>query len=361
MIPYSRQRIDDEDVAAVSQVLRGAWLTTGPAVAEFEAALCEATGARHAVAVNSGTAALHIALLAAKIGVGDSVATTTISFSASANAASYVGADLRLVDIHPDTWNLDGAAVPDVDAVIAVDFTGRPFDVSSLANRPRVVIRDAAQSLGGATASARVGKCDDVDMTTFSFHAVKSITTAEGGAVTTNDAELAARLRRFRSHGIDHSLTQDSWSYDIVELGWNYRLPDVLAALGASQLRKLERFVAERTRIVNRYREMLADDPRIELPPPLDARIRSAHHLFPVLVDDRERVFDHLRRAGIGVQVHHVPIHRLAIHRHLGDPADFPVAERYYARTLSLPVFPGLSRGDQDRVIEVLRGAVSEA
>ncbi len=356
MIPYSRQSIDDDDVDAVAAVLRSDFLTTGPAVADFETALAAEVGARHCVAVNSGTAALHLALLAGKIGPRDVVATSTISFSASANCARYVGADVSLVDIEPATLNLDLAAVGTVDALVAVHFAGLPVRLDRLAARPRVVIEDAAQALGARTPDGPVGNCARSDMTTFSFHPVKTITTGEGGAITTNDDNLAERLRRLRSHGIRREGDHAPWEYDIEELGHNFRLPDVAAALGRSQLRKLERFVVRRNELAARYRALLAELPDVQLPPREPDATRHAHHLFVVQIPDRDLVYDRLRADGIGVQVHHVPIHRLAIHRNLGV---YPNADRYYDRALSLPLYPDLDEPTQDRIVERLAAAMA--
>jgi perosamine synthetase len=268
VIPYSRQQVDEDDIAAVAAVLRGDWLTTGPAVTTFEDDLARAVGAKHAVAFTSGTAALHGATAAARLGPGDLVATSALSFAASASCARYVGADVTFVDIDPDTLNLDPAGVPaEADALVAVHFAGLPVDLGALPHRPRVVIEDAAHALGAATDDGPVGSCARSDMCVLSFHPVKAITTGEGGAVTTNDDDLADRLRVFRSHGIRHKPEVGGWYYEIEEIGFNYRLTDIQAVLGSSQLRKLDAFIDRRNEIAARYRELLADDEAIELPP----------------------------------------------------------------------------------------------
>lgn len=357
MIPYSRQEIDDDDIAAVVDVLRGDFLTTGPTIDAFEQALVHYTGARHAVVMANGTAALHAALAAADIGEGDTVATTTISFSASANCARYVGAGVRLVDIDPATRNIDLARLPPCEALIAVHFTGLPVDLAGLEQRPRVVIEDAAQALGAHTPDGPVGNCAHSDMTTFSFHPVKSITTGEGGAVTTNDDKLAERLRRFRSHGIVRTDEHHPWAYDISELGHNFRLTDIQAALGLSQLAKLDRFVDARRALADRYRELLSGVDEVTLPPMVPRGFRSAWHLFAVEVPDRLRVYTELRAAEIGVQIHHVPIHTLTIHSGAA-PDGCPAADRYYAGTMSLPLFPSLSHEQQNDIVAKLVSSV---
>lgn len=351
MIPYGHQLIDDDDIAAVVEVLRSEWLTQGPRVAEFEANFAHAVGARFAVAYSSGTAALHGACAAARLGAGDRVVTSPLSFAASANCARYVGADVDFVDIDPSTLNLDLARVPDCDALVAVHYAGLPLDLGGLKPRPRVVIEDAAHALGAATPDGPVGNCAHSDLACFSFHPVKSITTGEGGAVTTNDEALAERLRTFRHHGIRPTPERGGWAYDVEEIGTNYRLTDLQAALGTSQLRKLPRFVDRRNALAARYRELLTDLP-IELPPAAPNGWRHAYHLFPVQVDDRRRVFDGMREAGVGVQVHYEPIYRLAAYG--GDPSRFPRTEAVTARLLSLPMHAGLTDAQQDTVVEAL-------
>ncbi|GIU85793.1 MAG: UDP-4-amino-4,6-dideoxy-N-acetyl-beta-L-altrosamine transaminase [Acidimicrobiia bacterium] len=355
MIPYGRQSIDDDDVAAVVAVLRGDRITQGPAVERFEDALRAVTGARHAIAFASGTAALHGAMWAAGIGPGDTVATSPLSFHASASCARYVGASVRFVDVDPDTLNLDVGAVPECDALVAVHYAGLPVDLAALARRPRVVVEDAAHALGATTPDGPVGNCARSDMCVFSFHPVKTVTTGEGGAVTTNSDGLAERLRRFRSHGIRPAPEHGGWAYDIDELGHNFRITDLQCALGTSQLAKLERFVTRRNELAARYRALLADAP-LELPPAAPPGWRHAYHLFPVRVADRRRVYEAMHAAGIGVQVHYVPIYRLTAYARLGHrPADFPGTERAYAGLLSLPLFPGLTEADQDAVVARLR------
>jgi UDP-4-amino-4,6-dideoxy-N-acetyl-beta-L-altrosamine transaminase len=359
-IPYGRQWIDDDDVAAVVAVLRGDWLTQGPAVEAFEDALRAVTGARHAVCLSSGTAALHAACWAAGLGPGDVVATSPLSFAASANAARYVGAEVAFVDVEPDTWNLDPSRVPaDAAAVVAVHYAGLPVDLRRLSRRPRVVIEDAAHAIGAVTPDGPVGNCAHSDLCCFSFHPVKTVTTGEGGAVTTNDDALAERLRRFRHHGIVARPDEGGWVYDIPELGYNYRLTDVQAALGTSQLAKLERFVARRNELAGRYRALLVDLD-VGLPPAAPAGFRHAYHLFPVHVAHRRRVYDHLRRNGIGTQVHYVPTYRFGAYSSQRARA-LPHTDALYAGLLSLPLFPALRHDDQDRVVAELAAALEAA
>lgn len=361
MIPYGRQVVDDDDVAAVVAVLQGDWLTQGPHVAAFEARLCQKTGAQHAVAFSSGTAALHAAAHAAEVRAGDLVATSPLSFVASANCARYVGADVEFVDIDPSTLNLDPAQIPaEADALVAVHYAGLPLDLSSLPRRPPVVIEDAAHALGAVTPDGPVGNCAHSDMCCFSFHPVKAVTTGEGGAVTTNSPDLAERLRRFRHHGIRPSAAAGGWMYDIDELGYNYRLTDIQAALGTSQLAKLDRFVDRRNELADRYRRALASFTGVTLPPEAPPGARHAYHLFPVQVHDREEVYRELRARDIGVQVHYVPTYRLTAYAGPGQsPVDFPHTEAAYNGLLSLPVYPALSDADQDIVIDALTEVVT--
>ena len=359
MIPYGHQSIDDDDIRAVVEVLKSDWLTQGPSIVQFEEALAAATSARFAVAFANGTAALHGACAAAGLGPGDVAVTSPLSFAASASCARYVGAAVRFVDIDPQTLNLAPERVPGgVDALIAVHYAGLPVDLTRLTQRPRIVIEDAAHALGAQTPSGPVGNCSHSDMTTFSFHPVKAITTGEGGAVTTNSPELAERLRSFRNHGIERRPELGGWYYEIAELGYNYRLTDIQAALGTSQLSKLGRFVAERQRLAERYRVLLAGLP-VELPPQPEPGWSHAFHLFPIRVSDRVRVFDHLRSAGIGVQVHYIPIYRHPIYRASGyEDSAFPATEEAYEHLVSLPIFPALCDSDQDLVVAALKEAL---
>jgi len=355
MIPYGRQSIDEDDVAAVADVLRGDWLTTGPAIGALEDAIAERVEARFAVAFTSGTAALHGAAATAGLGPGDLVYTSPLTFMASANCARYVGATPALIDIDPQTWNLDTTAVPDdADGLVAVHYAGLPIDLESLSRRPRVVIEDAAHSLGAHTPNGPVGNCAHSDMTCFSLHPVKPITTGEGGLVTTNDSQLAEALRRFRNHGIEQKPEEGGWYYEIATEGFNYRLTDIQAALGLSQLEKLGWFIERRNQIAQRYRDLLVET-SVGLPPRAPEGYLHGYHLFPVLVEDRRRVFDAMRSAGFGVQVHYVPIHHHPISKDIGaKTGDYPVCDRVYDRLISLPMYPALTDAEQDRVVDSL-------
>ena len=360
MINYGRQSIDEDDIAAVVEVLRGDWLTQGPAIDRFEEAVAEYTGARHAVAFSSGTAALHGATHAAGLGPGDVVATSPLTFMASANAARFVGASPTLVDINPLTWNIDVSRIgPSLSAVIPVHFAGLPVNLADLsADTPSIIIEDGAHALGAQTPDGPVGNCARSTMCCFSFHPVKPVTTGEGGVVTTNDDALAEGLRMFRSHGIVRRPDQGGWYYEIGELGFNYRMTDLQAALGASQMRKLDRFIGRRNEIAARYRDLLADLP-IDLPPAAPPGSVHGHHLFPILVDDRRRVFDGLLAAGIGVQVHYVPVHHHPVSADIKLPAHgLPECDRVYERILSLPIHAELTDCQQDQVVEALRSLV---
>lgn len=363
MLRYAAQTLDDADRYAVDQVLRGDWLTTGPTVAQFEQALCDHTGAAYAVAVNSGTAALHAAAAAAGIGPGDEVIVPAISFVASANCVLYQGAVPVFADLSPDTLNIDPAAVerhlgPETRAIIAVDFAGHPCDYNALrelaAAHRLPIIADAAHALGAIHPAGPVGTL--CEFTTLSFHPVKHITTGEGGAVLTDDLQSARRMRSFRHHGIDLDLhargTSNSWEYDVIALGFNYRIPDINCALGISQLRKLDAWIARRRQIAAAYDEALAGCPMLDLPRER-AGCKSAWHLYVVRLNlsrirvDRARVFAALRAENIGVNVHYIPIPWMTQYAHLGYArGHWPIAEREYERILSLPLYPAMT--DQD-------------
>jgi perosamine synthetase len=358
-ISYGRQTVDEADIESVVHVLRGDWLTQGPTIESFEQAVADYVGARHAVAFSNGTAALHGAAAAAGLGPGDTVVSSPLTFMASLNCARFVGATPALVDIDRTTWNLDlDLLLEDADAVVAVHYAGLPVDLGSMRRRPRVVIEDAAHALGAATPDGRVGNCARSDMCCFSFHPVKPITTAEGGMVTTNDDELADRLQRFRNHGIVRRPDLGGWYYEISEVGYNYRLTDVQAALGLSQMSKLDAFIERRNALADRYRRLLADSPCV-LPPEAPAGFVHGYHLFPILVADRRRVFDALRDAGVNVQVHYIPVHHHPVSRDIGlSPGDLPVCDEVYEQLISLPIHPSLSDDDQDYVVDCLRQVV---
>lgn len=373
-IPYGRQLIEEDDIQAVTDVLRGDWLTTGPAVTEFEDAFAEVCDVPHAVAFSSGTAALHGAAYAAGLGPGEELVTSAMSFAASANCGAYVGATPRFADIERETWNISPRTLEPVlgertRAVVPVHFAGLPAPMREIRElvRPEVrIIEDAAHALGAHTPDEKIGSCRYSDMAVFSFHPVKAITSGEGGMVTTHDAGLAEILRRFRTHGLtkdpDLLVRHDgAWYQEQVDLGFNYRLTDVHSALGRSQLRKLERFVSRRNEIAERYRSLLADVPRLELPPAASEGSLHGYHLFAVLHRDgaeaRGRLFDALHERGILVQVHYSPVYFHPYYQHTFGYAEglCPEAERYYAGCLSLPCYPGLSDEAQDVVVETIK------
>ena len=362
MIPYGRQSISEEDIAAVVDVLRGDWLTQGPTIDRFEESVAEYVGSRFAVAFSSGTAALHGAAAAAGLGPGDVAVTSPLTFMASANCARYVGAEPTVVDIDPTTWNIDLGQVPeDVAAVVPVHYAGLPVDLARFDRGSRVVIEDAAHALGALTPDGPVGNCAHSDMCCFSTHPVKPITTGEGGLVTTNDDELVARLRRFLSHGIIRRPEHGEWFYDIAEVGFNYRITDIQAALGASQLGRIDEFIQRRNEIALTYRRELASI-SVKLPPDAPDGWRHGYHLFPIAVDNRAQVFRALREQGIGVQVHYVPIHHHPISSHMGlGVGDLPVCDALYERLISLPIHPGMSDDELAQVIDSVRWVVTEA
>lgn len=380
MIPYGRQSIDQADIDAVVEVLQSDWLTQGPSIERFEAAMAARHEAQHAVAVCNATAALHIACLAVDLGPGDWLWTTPNTFVASANCARYCGAHVDFVDIDPHTWNLCADALeakliaaeqagrlPKV--VVPVAFSGQSCDMARiklLAQRYGfIVIEDASHAVGASYLGRPVGCGDYADMTIFSFHPVKIITTGEGGMVLTNRAELADRLRSLRSHGITRNPAQMSepshgpWYYQQTELGYNYRITDIQAALGLSQLHKLDAFVARRRELAARYDQLLADLP-LQLPT-RQAGAESAWHLYVVRLKldqigkTHREVFEGLRAAGIGVNLHYIPVHTQPYYRALGfKDGDFPQAEAYYGEAVSLPMFAGLGDEEQARVIDKL-------
>ena len=358
-IPYGRQFISPDDIAAVERVMSSPWLTQGPVVPEFEQAVADKVGARFAVAFTSATAALHGCTAVSEIGPGDTVHTSPITFIASANCARYLGATPALLDIDPGTWNIDPRGIDtSVSVLVAVDFAGLPMEWEGMTSRPRVIIEDAAHALGASTASGPVGNCAVADTTVFSFHPVKPITTGEGGMVTTNDPELAERLREFRSHGIKRVNDPESWEYNAATLGYNYRMTELQAALGLSQLAKLDSFISHRNELADRYRELLADFP-VDLPPAAPAGSTHGYHLFVIGVDNRREVFRKLRKAGIGVQVHYVPVHHHTISKDIAVPPEgFPHSDSYYERAISLPIYPDLTEAEQDLVVAALRDAL---
>jgi UDP-4-amino-4,6-dideoxy-N-acetyl-beta-L-altrosamine transaminase len=367
-LPYGRQEIGEADIEAVAAALRQPLITQGPTVDRFEKAFAEHVGARHAVAYSSGTAALHGAAFAVGVEPGDECITSPVTFVASMNCGVFLGARPRLVDIDPATWNLDvraaaAAAGPDTKMIVPVSFAGLPVDLAPLRATGARIVEDAAHALGGTRDGRPVGGPGGADVTCFSLHPVKAMTTGEGGVATTEDDGLAERLRMFRTHGIVRGeATQPgehdgAWWYEMQALGFNYRITDFQCALGLSQLERLEKWVERRNDIARLYRDRLAGEERIGLPPAAPEGSRHGYHLFVVQVRGgrahRRRVFDGLRAAGIFVQVHYIPVYKMPYYRDtFGLPPDgWPHAEDYYAGAISLPMFPAMADADVDLVV----------
>lgn len=376
LLPYGRQTIEDDDLAAVTDVLQSDWLTTGPKVAEFERAFADFVGACEAVAVCNGTAALHAAVAAIALGPGDEVIVPPMTFAASANCVVYQGGRPVFVDVEGDTLLLDPAKIEQAissqtKAIIAVDYAGQPADYDAInklaAQHNLKVIADASHAIGATYYGRKVGTL--ADLTTFSLHPVKTMTTGEGGVITTNDSELAQRMRAFRSHGItsDHRQreAQGSWFYEMVDLGYNYRITDFQCALGLSQLRKVDRWLVRRSEIVASYDSAFASSDFFK---PLATRsdVTHGHHLYVVrltgaLQKMRAKVFAALRAEGIGVNVHYVPVHLHPYYqKHLGTRSGMaPVAEAAYEEILSLPLFPAMHDADVNDVLKAIDKVVS--
>ncbi|RKY28906.1 MAG: UDP-4-amino-4,6-dideoxy-N-acetyl-beta-L-altrosamine transaminase [Planctomycetota bacterium] len=391
-IPYGRHEIDDEDIAAVVEVLRSDWLTTGPKVAEYERAFAARVGAKYAVALSSGTAALHAAVFALKLGPGDDALTTPMTFAATANCLLYQGATPVFCDIRSDDMTIDPAKIVQkiesdyrpvhgslrnhrtgnvLRAIIPVHYAGRPADMAAvreIADRYSLaVIEDAAHALGAQYRGSPVGGCSHSDLACFSTHPVKHITTGEGGVVTTNEAEPARRMRIFRNHGIttearERASQERRWHYEMADLGYNYRLSDIHCALGLSQLRKLPDFLKKRSSIADKYLEKLGDVAAIMLPR-CGTDCVHAWHLFVIrlrlemLRINRDEFFARLCERGIGANVHYIPVHLHPYYRRRFGyaPGDFPAAEAASAAAITLPLFPGMADEDVARVAETVR------
>ncbi len=377
-LSYGRQTIDAADIATVSAALADPFLTQGPRVESFERAFSEYVGARHAVAFANGTGALHAATYAAGLGPGDELLTTPLSFVASANCALFVGARPLFSDIDPDTANLDTQRALDAGlaagakACVAVSMAGLPVDLAPLQGARRdglIVIEDACHALGARRNGHPVGGDGMADMTTFSFHPVKAITTGEGGMVSTDSDELAEALRRFRAHGIrrrddDWDVMHGGWHYEVDSVGFNYRITDFQCALGERQLAHLDEFIGARNLIAERYRALLEEVAELRLPAAATAGARHAYHLFIVRFREgaarRRAAYDHLRESGVGVQLHYIPIPVHRLYRSLGyTMAGLDATQAYYEEALSLPIFPTMSDDDPLRVVAELRRALS--
>ena len=384
-IPYGRQDISEADIEAVSEILRSDWLTQGPAIPRFEREVAEYCGATHAAAVSNATAALHLGCRALGLGPGDYLWTTPNTFVASANCGLYCGAAVDFVDIDPLTYCMSVEALQQKleaaersgtlpKVVVPVDFSGQSAAMAEIGALSRKygfrILEDASHAIGGSYQGRKIGSCTHADITVFSFHPVKIITTGEGGMALTNDPELYHRLTLLRSHGITREPARMSggaeeggWYYEQIDLGYNYRITDIQAALGASQLRRLDEFVARRRKLARRYDELLANLPA-KTPWQRD-NDNSAWHLYVVQLEDersgkgRREVFDELREAGILVNVHYFPVHLQPHYRAMGfRPGDFPCAEAYYRNAITLPLFFGLREDEQDYVVAQLAKAL---
>lgn len=380
MIPYGRQEITQQDIDGVIEVLQSNFLTQGPKVPEFEQALMNHTGAQYALAVNSATSALHIACLALGLGEGDWLWTSPVTFVASANCGLYCGAKVDFVDIDPNTYNmcpvkleqklLEAKAkgtLPKV--VVPVHLCGQPCDMKAIGKLAKEygfkVIEDASHAIGGQYHGQPIGNCEYSDITVFSFHPVKIVTTAEGGAALTNQPELAEKMALFRSHGVTRDLSlmdgesHGGWYYQQVELGYNYRMTELQAALGVTQMQRLERFVSERHKLAKRYNELLKDLP-VTIPYQLENTYSGLHlYVIRLQLDNIElshrEVFESLRENGVGVNLHYIPVHTQPYYQRMGfKQGDFPESERYYQEAISLPMFHGMTLEQQDTVVKVL-------
>lgn len=385
MIPYGRQDISEDDIQAVVNVLRSDYLTQGPVVPAFEKSVVDYCGAQFAVAVNSATSALHIACLALGVGTGDVVWTTPITFVASANCALYCGAQIDFVDIDASTYNMSVAHLAEKLAyaekisklpkvVILVHLCGQPcnmVEIHALSQQYGFkIIEDASHAIGGRYQGSPIGNCEYSDITVFSFHPVKIITTAEGGMALTNSAELAKKMTLFRSHGITRDPVQMTheadgpWYYQQIELGYNYRMTELQAALGVSQMQRLDQYVTRRHQLAHRYDELLATLPVTT--PRQHPDSYSGLHLYVIrlqldkLSRRHRQVFESLREQGIGVNLHYIPVHTQPYYQRMGFKlGDYPEAERYYAEAISLPLFPAMTDSDQDDVVTAFQRSLS--
>lgn len=374
MIPYGKQTIEQDDIQAVVDVLKSDFLTTGPKIAEFEQTVADYVGAKYAVAISNGTSALHAACFAAGIGPGDEVITTPLTFAASANCVLYCGGTPVFADVDPKTYNIDPEDIrrkitDRTKAIIAVHLAGQPCDMDAIHSIAReyglIVIEDGAHALGSVYKGKKVGSMSD--MTTFSFHPVKPITTGEGGMIVTDNEDFYKKMILFRSHGItrdDSMMTRNDgpWFYQQFDLGYNYRITDIQCALGCSQMKKLDRFLARRKEIVARYNEAFADCDNIITPYQL-SDTESGWHLYIVQVKncDRRQVFENMREKGIGVNVHYIPVYMHPYYQEHGyENVHCANAEEIYSHIISLPLYPGLTFEQQDYVIDALKSLCKE-
>jgi len=380
LIPYGRQYIDEEDIESVVNTLRSDYLTQGPKISEFEAALSKFCGSKYGVAVNSATSALHLSCLALGLKAGDYVWTSPNSFVASANCAIYCGAEIDFVDIDPKTYNMSAdeletklisaekeGKLPKI--VIPVHFAGQPCDMQKIHNLSKkygfYIIEDASHAIGSTYFNTKTGSCIFSDITVFSFHPVKIITTGEGGFVTTNCSDVYKKISLLRSHGVTRDFellenkSEGSWFYEQKELGFNYRITDIQASLGISQLKKLDSFISKRRNIARIYNNSIENS--LIVKPYNQKNIVSSMHLYPITLNlgalsvDRKEVFNYFIKNGVAVNVHYIPIHVQPFYKKLGFKiGDFPIAEDFYSKAISLPIFPSLKIEDQLKIIELV-------
>lgn len=373
MLPYGKQDIDEDDIKAVTDALRGDFLTTGPKIAEFEEALCAVTEARYAVACSNGTTALHLAALALGLGADDIVIVPSVTFLATANAVRYCGAEIVFSDVNSETGLMEVEHLEDalsrcknkkIKAVFPVHLTGQCVDINTLSttakNRGLSVVLDACHALGGTYKNKSVGAAEHEDMSTFSFHPVKTIAMGEGGAITTNDEKHAAHMKNLRNHAMVKTRPEEPWYYEMSELGYNYRITDIQCALGLSQLKKLDRFVARRRALVALYDKLLAPLSPILKTPHKIPDCHPAWHLYSIRIDfkklgiDRATIMMMLQKRGIGTQVHYIPVHQQPYYKERYGDITLPGADEYYERTLSLPLFPAMTEENVHQVVHAL-------
>jgi len=379
-IPYGRQHIDDQDIQAVVDVLRSDWITQGPTIQKFEEAIAVYCGAKYAVAVSSGTAALHLACLVADLGKGDEAITTPMTFLATANAIAYTGARPVFADIQYDSVNIDPDQISrkinaKTKVILPVHFAGLPADLKEIRRLAQkkdiVIIEDACHAIGAEYRAGKIGSCQYSDMTTFSFHPVKNITTGEGGCITTNNRQMYQRLLALRHHGIYKTEKGQQkiglWFHEMREMGFNYRMTDMQAALGISQLSKIGEFQKRRTEIAKRYHEAFSECAEVlMLPPSAMTDRKHAWHLYLIRLKkqtktmNRRKLFDALYEEGIRPQVHYIPLYQQPVYRKMKGcrPSDYPNTEKYYREVMSLPMYPSLSKDDLEHVIKAVTSFV---